>query len=60
MSVTKFTALFKDLMGSTFSEFALQYRVKGASFQLKTSNLTLETVAVNWGYADASHLHEYV
>ena len=60
MSVTKFTALFKDLMGSTFSDFALQYRVKGASFQLKNSNLTQETVALNWGFSDASHLHKYL
>lgn len=60
MSVTKFTALFKDLMGSTFSDFALQYRVKGASFQLKNSNLTQEAVALNWGFSDASHLHKYL
>lgn len=47
-------------MGSTFSDFALQYRVKGASFQLKNSNLTQEAVALNWGFSDASHLHKYL
>lgn len=60
MSVTKFTTQFKDLMGTTFSDFALQYRVKGAAFQLKTSNLTQQAVALNWGFTDASHLHKYL
>lgn len=60
MSVTKFTALFKDLMGSTFSDFALQYRIKGAASQLKNSDLTQEAVALNWGFTDASHLHKHL
>lgn len=60
MSVTKFTALFKDLMGSTFSDFALQYRVKGAASELKNSELTQEVVALNWGFTDASHLHKHL
>lgn len=60
MSVTKFTALFKDLMGSTFSDFALQYRIKGAASQLKNSDLTQAAVALNWGFTDASHLHKHL
>lgn len=60
LSVTNFRNQFKDLMGSTFSEFALQYRVRGAAAQLKNTNLTQETIALNWGFTDASHLHKYL
>lgn len=60
LSVTNFRNQFKDLMGSTFSEFALQYRVRGAAAQLKNSNLTQEAAALNWGFTDASHLHKYL
>jgi len=60
MSVTNFRLQFKDLMGSTFSDFALQYRIRGAAAQLKNSNLTQEAVALNWGFTDASHLHKYL
>lgn len=60
LSVTNFRSQFKDLMGSTFSEFALQYRVRGAAAQLNNTNLTQEAVALNWGFTDASHLHKYL
>lgn len=60
LSVTNFRNQFKDLMGSTFSEFALQYRVRGAAAQLKNTNLTQEAIALNWGFTDASHLHKYL
>ena len=60
LSITNFRHQFKDLMGSTFSDFALQYRVRGAAAQLKNSDLTQEAVALNWGFTDASHLHKYL
>lgn len=60
MSVTNFRNRFKSLMGATFSEFALQYRVRGAASQLRNSDLTQEAVAINWGFTDASHLHKYL
>lgn len=60
MSVSKFRYIFKILMHSSFSEFALKYRVRGAIDQLKNSNETQEAVALHWGFTDASHLHKYI
>ncbi len=60
MSVSKFRVIFKVLMHSSFSEFALKYRVGGAIEQLKNSNETQEAVALHWGFTDASHLHKYI
>lgn len=60
MSVSKFRDIFKILMHSSFSEFALKYRVSGAIKQLKNSNKTQEVVALHWGFTDASHLHKYI
>jgi AraC-like DNA-binding protein len=60
MSVTGFRTAFQDLMGLSFADFALQYRVRGALAQLKKSPDTLEKVAVDWGFTDASHLHKYI
>jgi len=60
LSTTGFRNKFRDLMGSSFSEFALQYRVRGAKTQLQHSNATQQTVAKEWGFTDASHLHKYL
>lgn len=60
MSISKFRDLFQILMHSSFSEFALKYRVGGAIEQLKNSNKTQEVVALHWGFTDASHLHKYI
>lgn len=60
ISSNLFRTRFKDLMGVSFSEFALHFRVKGALAQLKNSNETQETIAINWGFTDASHLHKHI
>lgn len=60
LSASSFRQRFKDLMGTSFSDFALQYRVRGAAADLKHSNQTQEAVAMNWGFTDASHLHKYL
>jgi AraC-like DNA-binding protein len=60
MSVTAFRAVFQDLMGISFADFALQYRMKGAMTQLQHSQDTLEKIALDWGFTDASHLHKYI
>lgn len=60
LSSSSFRKRFKDLMGSSFSEFALQYRLRGARAQLKNSNATQQAIAVEWGFTDASHLHKYM
>ncbi|SDK18210.1 AraC-type DNA-binding protein [Catalinimonas alkaloidigena] len=60
LSQSGFRTRFQDLMGTSFSDFALQYRLRGALAQLKDRGDTLEAVAEAWGFADASHLHKYV
>ncbi|MFT4536711.1 MAG: AraC-like DNA-binding protein [Saprospiraceae bacterium] len=60
MSITKFRGLFKAQMKTSFSDFALKYRVLGAQAQLKKTNDTQENVAHQWGFTDASHLHKYI
>lgn len=60
MSITKFRGLFKALMKTSFSDFALKYRIHGAHAQLRKTNDTQENVAHQWGFTDASHLHKYI
>lgn len=60
MSVNSFRIAFHDLMGCSFSEYALQYRIHGAIASLKNSNQTQEAIAIDWGFTDASHLHKYI
>ncbi|MEA3479487.1 MAG: helix-turn-helix domain-containing protein [Bacteroidota bacterium] len=60
MSETGFRNAFGRLMDCTFSEFALQYRIRGAITHLRNSNETQESIARDWGFTDASHLHKYI
>ncbi len=47
-------------MDVSFLRFALEYRKKGAREELEKTNKTLENVAQNWGFTDASHLNRYL
>lgn len=60
MSTAKFRSAFKKLMNSSFSSFALEYRLRGALAQLSNSNETQESIAINWGFTDSSHLHKNI
>lgn len=60
MSTTKFRTVFKGLMRSSFSDFALNYRINSAVAQMKSSAETQEAIAQYWGFTDASHLHKYI
>jgi len=60
LSASSFRNRFKELMGSSFADFALQYRLRGARAQLKNSNDTQQAIAKEWGFTDASHLHKYL
>lgn len=60
LATAKFRATFKRLMECTFSDFALQYRIRGAMRALKHSDETHEVIAQEWGFTDASHLHRYL
>ncbi len=60
MSVAKFRNEFKEFMKISFSEFALEFRVQGALAELEKYSPTLDSVAQNWGFTDASHLSRYI
>jgi len=57
MSRNHFNRVFEDLMGLSFAKFALRYRLSNAAAQLLRSDLPVKSVAAEWGFTDASHLH---
>ncbi len=57
MSVELFRTLFRRLMGLSFGKFSLRARLAHAAHLLRSSDLTIETIASETGFADASHLH---
>ncbi len=52
-----FSRRFRQLMGISFPEFALRHRLKGAAAQLLQTDDPLKTVARDWGFSNAAHLH---
>ena len=57
MNRNSFACMFKEIMGISFSEFGLRYRVDGAAQQLLNSDNPVKAIAAKWGFTDASHLH---
>lgn len=60
MSISTFRTKFKEFMRVPFSEFALEFRIKGAQAELQKSKETGESIAQKWGFTDASHLWRYL
>ena len=48
---------FKSLMGVSFSEFSLRFRVSSAARELVSTDKTMKAIAFDWGFTDTSHLH---
>jgi len=57
MSRNRFSRLFRDVMGLSFPQFALRYRLSGAARQLATTEEPIKAIASGWGFTDDSHLH---
>ncbi|OGV76266.1 MAG: hypothetical protein A3K19_19335 [Lentisphaerae bacterium RIFOXYB12_FULL_65_16] len=57
MSTRQFARVFHDLMGITFARFATCQRLHGAADALLNTDEPVKTVAAEWGFVDASHLH---
>jgi AraC-like DNA-binding protein len=57
LSPKTFAGSFARLMGVSFPRFALRYRFQAAARQLLNSDGAIKTVAAQWGFTDASHLH---
>ncbi|MBN1674627.1 MAG: helix-turn-helix transcriptional regulator [Kiritimatiellae bacterium] len=58
MSRTRFQESFHELMGISFGQFALRHRLNGAAGELVRTDAPLKSVALHWGFTDASHLHK--
>ncbi|MCJ7752036.1 MAG: AraC family transcriptional regulator [Armatimonadetes bacterium] len=54
---SRFTTLFRELMGVSFKTFRRRARIMFAADMLLTSSLSLDSIAEQAGFADASHLH---
>lgn len=59
LSHQAFSQLFERLMGVSFRVFVLRYRLHGAAAQLLSTDDPVKTVARQWGFTDASHLHHW-
>ena len=52
-----FIRTFRQLMGVSFRQFAVRYRLSGAAAQLREDELPVKAIAQEWGFTDESHLH---
>jgi AraC-like DNA-binding protein len=50
-----FSLMFRRLMGISFVDFALRYRLGSAAFSLRRSDESIKSIAIIWGFADTSH-----
>lgn len=57
LSTELFRALFRHLMGLSFGKFALRARLAQAARLLRDTDMTIESIASDTGFSDASHLH---
>ena len=59
MGALRFDHTFRSLMGMSFMRFMLAYRLQGAARSLTDSDLPIKSIAAEWGFTDASHLHRH-
>lgn len=57
LSSSAFNSRFKELMGSSFSQYSLSYRLKGVASQLIHTDDPVKKIVEDWGFTDESHLH---
>ena len=55
MCLSKFNRVFTALMGVSFPKFDLRHRLSLAKADLLRRDMSVKQVAVEWGFADASH-----
>ena len=57
LSRNVFSRKFQQLMGVSFPNFCLRHRLSGAATQLLGSDDSVQDIALDWDFADISHLH---
>ena len=53
-----FSKLFRDMMNMRYGEFNLRHRISNVANQLIDTDLPIKTIAAEWGFTDASHMHK--
>jgi AraC-like DNA-binding protein len=56
MSRSLFIRLFQQIMGMSFGKYCLRMRMAGVINDLRNTDKKLESMAVDWGFTNASHL----
>jgi AraC-like DNA-binding protein len=59
LSATHFLRLFHRTMGITFGRFELRHRLAISEKLLRTTDLSVQAIADQCAFADASHLHRH-
>jgi len=57
VSTDLFRAIFRHVMGLSFGKFAVRARLAKAAQLLRDTDMTIESIAADTGFSDASHLH---
>lgn len=57
LSVSQFGYVFRNVMGMSFGKFCMRARLAYVAQLLLGTNLSVEAIAQETGFADASHLH---
>ena len=57
MSRNLFSRKFREVMGIGFPDFMLRHRLNGAASDLTGASLSIDEIALKWGFTDKSHLH---
>jgi AraC-like DNA-binding protein len=57
MNRNLFSRKFREVMGIGFPDFMLRHRLNGAASDLAATGLSIDEIALKWGFTDKSHLH---
>lgn len=58
LSEKTFSRNFKNIMGCTFSQFSLGYRVRSSAEELINESLPIKQIVYKWGFTDESHYNK--
>jgi len=56
VSRNHFSSIFSETMGTSFAKFALNFRLNNAAYDMCSTLMTMDDIAIKNGFSDASHL----
>ena len=54
-----FISLFKRIMGISFAQFNISYRLSNAAREIIHTTQSIKEISIKWGFTDISHLNKY-